>query len=145
MKNTKLQNPSLRKRKGFTLIELIVVIAILAILAAIAIPTFLGQLNKARINTHNANVMSLRSSAAVAVAENGVPGTGNAQQWTDIDGETGTVWAADQYIDTYPSIPAGLTFPGGDTFDGYTVDIGADGIIDVTPGKLLADGTDYVS
>ncbi|MDD2534437.1 MAG: prepilin-type N-terminal cleavage/methylation domain-containing protein, partial [Eubacteriales bacterium] len=34
----KLQNPSLRKRKGFTLIELIVVIAILAILAAIAIP-----------------------------------------------------------------------------------------------------------
>lgn len=72
MKNSKLQNPSLRKRKGFTLIELIVVIAILAILAAIAIPTFLGQLDKARASTDAANVKTLKSAANVAIAEIGV-------------------------------------------------------------------------
>lgn len=38
-------------KKGFTLIELIVVVAILAILAAIAVPNFMGMTKKARTAT----------------------------------------------------------------------------------------------
>ena len=48
MKN---QNKKNQNRKGFTLIELIVVIAILAILAAVAIPNFMGLTRKAEIAT----------------------------------------------------------------------------------------------
>lgn len=71
MKKTKLQNPSLRKRKGFTLIELIVVIAILAILAAIAVPAFLGSLNRAKWNSDTASARVIVSAYQVYVAEGG--------------------------------------------------------------------------
>jgi type IV pilus assembly protein PilA len=51
-----------KNRKGFTLIELIVVIAILAILAAIAIPTFIGVTKNASDTVVIANARTLVSS-----------------------------------------------------------------------------------
>jgi type IV pilus assembly protein PilA len=56
-------NKRMKSQKGFTLIELLVVIIIIAILAAIAIPTFLGQRNKA----HDAAAKSLVRNAMTAV------------------------------------------------------------------------------
>jgi type IV pilus assembly protein PilA len=45
-------------KKGFTLMELLIVVAIIAILIAIAIPVFSGQLNKAKVAADEANVRS---------------------------------------------------------------------------------------
>lgn len=46
----KMVGSHLRKKKGFTLIELIVVIAVLAILVLLALPSFIGQVDKAKLS-----------------------------------------------------------------------------------------------
>jgi len=59
-------------KKGFTLMEMLIVVAIIAILIAIAIPTFTKQLEKSR---ESADAANLRSAYAEVVAE--ALGTGN--------------------------------------------------------------------
>ena len=44
-----------RKKKGFTLAELLIVVAIIGVLVAISIPIFTSQLAKARLATNQAN------------------------------------------------------------------------------------------
>lgn len=127
MKNTKLQNSSLRKRKGFTLIELIVVIAILAILAAIAIPTFLGTLDRAKDNTDAANKTALQSAAQVALAENGYPEAEVTWSSTDDGAAYDALFDRDKYVAVWPKDP----YNNGDD---YTVTISDAGVVGVALG-----------
>lgn len=73
----KMKKLATKKKKGFTLIELIIVIAIIAIIAAIAIPKF-GQVKEnANLASDEANAKIIATSVVQAISdgatvENGV-------------------------------------------------------------------------
>ena len=51
------------KKKGFTLIELVVVIAIMAILALIMVPNLTAYINKAEVSKIQANLKNVHTAA----------------------------------------------------------------------------------
>jgi type IV pilus assembly protein PilA len=65
----------LKNKKGFTLIELIVVLAVLGIIALIAIPKFLGVQEAARQDADAATVESIEKAGELWSAMNNTYGT----------------------------------------------------------------------
>lgn len=56
-------------KKGFTLVELVVVIAIIGVLAAILVPSMMGYVKKSRVKTANGNAKTAYNAAAEAFAD----------------------------------------------------------------------------
>lgn len=65
----------MKKKKGFTLIELIIVIAILALLIAIAIPRYQRSNLSAQATAHNANVRVIKNAAILYSMDQPTEGT----------------------------------------------------------------------
>ena len=61
-----------RRRRGFSLIELMIVVTIIGILSAIAIPTYMGVQKKAKRSEFKVNLEVLRLLEEKAFAERGV-------------------------------------------------------------------------
>lgn len=60
----------MKKKDGFTLIEMLVVIAIIVILVAISVPAVSGALEKARVAADAANLQAAKSVALLKEMEN---------------------------------------------------------------------------
>ena len=61
------------RKKGFTIVELVIVIAVIAILAAILIPTFSGIIKKANIANDTAMAKNMNTALVMADSEGNVP------------------------------------------------------------------------
>jgi general secretion pathway protein G len=61
----------MRKRKGFTLIELVVVVMILGILAAVAAPKFFNMSDEARLNSARQSLAIVRDAIERHMAREG--------------------------------------------------------------------------
>lgn len=105
-------------RKGFTLVEIMIVVAIIGLLAAIAIPNFVKARETAQ---KNACINNLRQIE------------GAIQQWALENKKTGT--SAVTSADVGPYIKGG--YPGCPASGGYTItDVESDPTCDVT-GHVL--------
>ena len=102
-------------KKGFTLVEIMIVVAIIGLLAAIAIPSFMKARTTSQKNACINNLRQIESGKDQWGIENG--GTnGFAIGGEDVDSDPG-VWtalvgAATGYVKVYPSCPAGASSGG---------------------------------
>lgn len=73
----------MKNRKGFTLVELMVVILIVAILAAVAIPIMRGRINAAKWSEGKASAGTIATAIRALAAEKGDSGTTGTSIYAD--------------------------------------------------------------
>lgn len=117
-------------KKGFTLIEMLVVIAIIAILVAIIIPTVMSSTDKAEASTIAANLRSLKAEISTSI----LSGEGT---WKDVDLDKEGAVTITAGSDQETAVKKAL----GDAFEkGFTLTVEADGSFTVEcDGKTIAD------
>ena len=83
----------LKKEKGFSLVELMIVVAIIAILAAIAIPSFMRFAMKSKTSEATGNLSAIRTAEESYKAENDLYFTCAAAPTVFVADSTPDVWA----------------------------------------------------
>lgn len=98
-----------RDKKGFTLVEVIVVLVILAILAAIVIPSMVGWIDKAKQKSAVVEGRSMLLAAQTIASEN------------YINDKEATVLTPEQVLAAEALADVGASFTGSVTLDGGKV------------------------
>ena len=121
-----------KMKKGFTLVEIMIVVAIIAILAAVAIPNFIRYRNDSRTAACIANMKQLQTAAESWLTKNptGTP---------TVDDLCGT--GDDKYIKNTLTCPKGGSYTiGKDANGSITVTCGSNDPDHVLPGDTASGG-----
>lgn len=136
-------------KKGFTIVELVIVIAVIGILAAVLIPTFSNVIEKANASAALQAAKNAQTEAMVEFYADGELVNYNAGTACSIEECTHTGEGKKEgctYVapsgDRYEDEATGLVFvvvdgkvtleAGHNTYNGYTVSLNEDGTIKVT-------------
>ena len=125
----------LRNKRGFTLIEIMVVVVILGVLAAIIVPRFLGRPDEAKVTKAKVDIKSLEEAIGLYKLDNGsYPSTDQGLKALVSKPEIGkipTKYPDGGYLRKVPVDPWGNAFlylsPGREGRDFDLVSYGADG------------------
>ena len=108
----------IRNKKGFTLIELMIVVAIIGILAAIAIPNFLKFQAKSKQSEAKTNLKAVLTAETSYFGEFNLYGTFGTVNWSPVG--TRQLYAyfiTDGSTPEYDSSP--VAYPGGAVWGGF--------------------------
>ncbi|MDT8715484.1 prepilin-type N-terminal cleavage/methylation domain-containing protein [Clostridium sp. 19966] len=121
-----------KKKKGFTLIELIIVLAVLAIIAAIAIPNFIAVEEHSKVKSDNASCESIKRTTMALVADGTVTDDNYA---VSISGSTVTVKnAAGTEQTDLESQLSGIKSPQAKNKTGYQITVASGNVtVSTTP------------
>lgn len=129
-----------KMKKGFTLIELMIVVAIIGILAAIAIPKFADLIKKSKEGSTKGSLGALRSALTIYYGEqegtypNPLPGSGTGNQETTVfNSATGPFLT--KYLDKMPTVKLGQPVVGDTDVCVYATDLADLGATHIASGK----------
>jgi len=114
---------TLKKKKGFTLIELIIVIAIIGVLSAIAVPKYFSIQEDAKTKSDVASAKTIASIAATAYAQDRI--TPLPADMAEVSNVTGTPGSDLESVPKVQAKYAGITSPA------FHVAVTAEGMVTV--------------
>ena len=135
----------LKNKKGFSLIELIVVIAILGVLAGIAAPNIIGAINNARINSDLANATTIANAVLKAIAMGETGKTSDSNPYTygialENKKVSDLTWLIPEHLNNVPQVRLTSALHSSDDANFY-VSISADGQVTVSAKTSASDYT----
>lgn len=144
----------MKAKKGFTLVEILIVVVILGILAAIVIPQFTGASTEAKLSSLVSDLQTMRSQIELYKLQHNeqLPGGGAATFEESLTGKTdvdGAVWTTGtsygpymQKLPTNQFVDSSIVTEDGTIGDGMSADPKTGWEFNTTTGELYPDYVD---
>ncbi|WP_299464069.1 type II secretion system protein GspG [uncultured Gimesia sp.] len=108
----RIKEQSKQKRRGFTLLEMLIVLGIILVIAAMVVPNLLGSQKKANIKATRASIHNLEQAFKLYAAENNgeYPQGGQEQIQVLLEPASNDGKVADPFIESMPLDAWGQVF-----------------------------------